>query len=108
MRRSWLVILSWCVGFVWAVALILNATGEAPRAPAPMPIPMPAPPTETAVTESDTRSAKAKYAYVGNTNSKKFHDLKCRYADCTNCKVHFATRQEAVDAGFDPCGTCKP
>jgi hypothetical protein len=50
----------------------------------------------------------AKANYVGNINSKKFHRLSCRYASCTNCKAKFATRQEAIDAGFDPCGTCDP
>lgn len=50
----------------------------------------------------------AKTAYVGNIKSKKFHRLSCRYADCTNCKAKFATREEAIEAGFDPCGICDP
>lgn len=47
-------------------------------------------------------------AYVGNINTKKFHRTTCRYAKCTNCRAKFATRDEALAAGFDPCGICEP
>lgn len=46
--------------------------------------------------------------FVGNINTHKFHRASCRYASCTNCKAWFATRKEAADAGFDPCGICDP
>jgi hypothetical protein len=46
--------------------------------------------------------------YVGNTNTHKFHALSCRYAHCPNCVARFTTRQEAIDAGFRPCGNCDP
>ncbi len=48
--------------------------------------------------------------YIGNTNSKKFH-----LPDCTSVKsiqdanrVDFETRLDAVLAGYEPCGRCKP
>lgn len=47
-------------------------------------------------------------AYVGNTNSKVFHLLSCRYAGCKHCTRYFSSRDEAIDAGFRPGGCCHP
>ncbi|HOQ10424.1 MAG: thermonuclease family protein [Syntrophomonadaceae bacterium] len=56
----------------------------------------------------DTDCVSAKY--MGNANSKKFH-----YPDCPSGKrtkpsnqVWFASKQEALDAGYEPCGSCNP
>ncbi|HEX8617522.1 MAG TPA: hypothetical protein VF911_08050 [Thermoanaerobaculia bacterium] len=46
--------------------------------------------------------------YVGNVNTHKFHERSCRYAGCTNCTAHFASRTEAVSEGFRPGGCCNP
>ena len=49
-------------------------------------------------------------AYVGNSDTHKFH-----FADCSSVgkmnpahKVDFNTRDEAVAAGYVPCKRCKP
>ncbi len=49
-------------------------------------------------------------AYIGNSNSGKFH-----YADCPTVakmnpanKVFLNTREEAIGAGYIPCKRCKP
>ena len=63
--------------------------------------------TTVAVTRGSALPEKAA-AYVGNIRSHKFHRLSCRYASCPNCRAKFATRQEAIEAGFSPCGTCDP
>lgn len=47
-------------------------------------------------------------AYSGNTHTYKFHRSSCTYAGCPNCTARFATRDEAIAAGYRPCGTCKP
>lgn len=47
-------------------------------------------------------------AYRGNTNTHKFHKQSCRYFNCPNCTAKFATRQEAIEAGYRPCGICEP
>jgi hypothetical protein len=52
------------------------------------------------------RAAEA--AYRGNTNTHKFHKQACRYFRCPNCTAKFATRAEAIEAGYRPCGTCDP
>ena len=51
---------------------------------------------------------KGEPAYRGNTKTYKFHKQACRYFDCANCTAKFATREEAIAAGYRPCGTCEP
>ena len=46
--------------------------------------------------------------YIGNKNSKKFHLPTCKNLPAEKNRVFFDSRQEAVDAGFDPCGNCRP
>jgi len=46
--------------------------------------------------------------YHGNTKSHKFHRPGCRYYNCRNCTRVFKSRGEAVAAGYEPCGICKP
>lgn len=47
-------------------------------------------------------------SYVGNTNTHKFHRNTCRYAGCPNCTARYGTREEAIAAGYRPCGICDP
>lgn len=46
--------------------------------------------------------------YVGNDRSRVFHSPSCRYAETGSGMVVFATRTEAVGAGFHPCKICDP
>ena len=46
--------------------------------------------------------------YIGNKNSKKFHLPTCKNLPAEKNRVFFDSRQEAVDARFDPCGNCHP
>lgn len=46
--------------------------------------------------------------YHGNVQSHVFHKSTCKYYDCKNCSESFDTAQAALDAGYKPCGTCKP
>ena len=50
------------------------------------------------------------YAYVGSSNSDKYHYPSCRWTDDINASnlVHFDTEDEASAAGYTPCGTCNP
>lgn len=49
-------------------------------------------------------------AYIGNANSMKFHKPNCssieKMSDAN--KVTFSSREEAVKAGYKPCGICNP
>lgn len=47
-------------------------------------------------------------SFHGNVNSKKFHKEGCKHFNCKSCTATFKTRQEAIDAGYEPCGFCKP
>lgn len=55
-------------------------------------------------------SSTSKYAYIGNSNTKKFHYSWCTWAKkiAPSHKVYFKTREEAVSAGYVPCKVCKP
>ena len=48
--------------------------------------------------------------YVGNSNTHKFHQSFCSWADNIKSgnQVSFSSRQEAIDSGYSPCGHCNP
>lgn len=47
--------------------------------------------------------------YIGNTNNGKLHKATCKTLPKEYNRVYFATKEEAVNAGYsDPCGNCKP
>lgn len=47
-------------------------------------------------------------AYHGNISSRIFHQPSCKVYDCKNCSAVFQNRDDAVSAGYKPCGICKP
>ena len=46
--------------------------------------------------------------YIGNINSKRVHRPSCSGLPNEKNRVLFTTLGEATDAGYTPCGTCKP
>lgn len=48
--------------------------------------------------------------YVGSIDSDKYHIPGCRHAEkiLPQNEIWFDTEEEAVAAGYSPCGTCKP
>lgn len=46
--------------------------------------------------------------YIGNKNSKKFHLPSCNSLPKEENRVIFDLRDEAINAGYSPCGFCKP
>jgi len=46
--------------------------------------------------------------FHGNTSSHKFHRPGCKDYDCKSCTQIFKKREEALSAGYTPCGICKP
>ena len=48
--------------------------------------------------------------YIGNSNTHKFHQSFCSWADNIKSgnQVSFSSRQEAIDSGYSPCGHCNP
>lgn len=55
-----------------------------------------------------TRDEPVADTYIGNKNSKKFHLPTCSYLPNQSNQVTFNSREEALAAGYDPCGHCKP
>lgn len=44
--------------------------------------------------------------YIGNKNSQKFHGPDCKNLPKEENRVYFDSYQEAVSAGYSPCGSC--
>lgn len=64
-------------------------------------------PTESDRPESDT-AVVTEYAYIGNVNSQIFHTPECSSLPAETNRIWFTTRDEAVSAGYSPCGRCHP
>jgi len=44
----------------------------------------------------------------GDIVTHVFHSPGCRNYDCPNCIAHFKNRNQALRAGYKPCGECNP
>lgn len=58
-----------------------------------------------------TATQSASSVYILNTNSKKFHRPSCKLArDISekNKKNYSGSREELINRGYKPCGSCKP
>ena len=48
----------------------------------------------------------AEQGFIGNKNSKKFHAPDCKNLPAEKNSVEFSSYQQAIDAGYTPCGSC--
>jgi len=55
-----------------------------------------------------TSDSRQNGTYHGNVSSGIFHKPGCKGYYCANCNAFFATRNEALAAGYKPCGFCRP
>lgn len=46
--------------------------------------------------------------YLGNPKTMKFHYANCRTIRNPQNFVHIGSRDEAINAGYKPCGICRP
>lgn len=55
-------------------------------------------------------AASSEMPYIGNRNTKKFHRFNCASVNDIkeDNKVSIASREEAIDRGYAPCGRCDP
>lgn len=53
-------------------------------------------------------SKNQEVTYHGNTSSMVFHQPACKHFNCKNCTAVFQDREEAIEAGYRPCGGCRP
>lgn len=72
------------------------------------PSPAPAPATKGSPRKDSRTVPSSPAAYHGNVRSRVFHSPACPHYDCPNCTRRFGSREEALAAGFRPCGRCKP
>lgn len=52
--------------------------------------------------------AEAAEIYIGNKKSMKFHSEKCASLPEEQNRVYLKSREEAVELGYTPCGSCQP
>lgn len=59
---------------------------------------------------SEESSVQQSQSYVLNTNTKKFHRPSCRDVKRIKAKNYgtIDSREEAIAAGYSPCGHCHP
>lgn len=57
-----------------------------------------------------TDAVSSAAAYIGNRNTKKFHEPSCSSVGQMNPenKVPLSSRDQAIAGGFVPCGNCRP
>ncbi|HEX6096322.1 MAG TPA: hypothetical protein VF432_08365 [Thermoanaerobaculia bacterium] len=108
MRTDPLHAAGWCVVVMAALVFVTEVRRIAEGPPVPPGTATVATATVRSVTVEASKPSTPRPAYVGNTNKHKFHKTSCRYATCPNCTVRFATREEAIEAGFRPGGCCNP
>lgn len=61
--------------------------------------------------ETETVAETEAPVYVLNTDTKKFHDSSCHFAEKLSedkKEVFTGGREELIEAGYEPCGSCKP
>ena len=65
---------------------------------------------EVKPTVQSTGTAVRDETYVGSAQSNKFHHPGCRWAKKIKSGnlITFNSREEAINAGYSPCGTCNP
>ena len=69
--------------------------------------------TDPSISDNQNSSDREEevHDYVGNTDSKKFHYADCRHAETMSEDKKFyytGTREEMLEMGYEPCGTCDP
>ena len=63
---------------------------------------------DSGVADSYTPSTYSYETYIGNANSYKFHRESCSYLPADWNQVFFYSREDAINAGYDPCQKCNP
>lgn len=58
--------------------------------------------------KSSQSAAVREAAYIGNKNSMKYHTLDCSSLPIEKNRAYFADQAAAEEAGYSPCGSCKP
>ncbi|MGE5405305.1 MAG: MBL fold metallo-hydrolase [Candidatus Saccharibacteria bacterium] len=76
------------------ISFVSQQAGSLPRAPS--------------VKSSQNVNQKNGGPFIGNRRSHKFHLIQCDNLPGEQNRVYFDDREEAVAAGYSPCGSCRP
>ena len=103
----------WFVELVLALAVTAGCAGFAAVREVRSPAQAVVITTERSVppeTAAPVPTAAADAAYIGNRNSMKYHRAGCRYAAQVKAenRIGFDSAEQALTAGYTPCGACKP
>jgi competence protein ComEC len=63
---------------------------------------------ETVTEKADTNTIDTETSYIGNVKSKKFHRPDCHTLPAEKNRAILSSRDEAINAGYSPCGNCQP
>lgn len=63
---------------------------------------------ETVTEKADTITVDTETSYIGNVKSKKFHRPNCHTLPAEKNRAILSSRDEAINAGYFPCGNCQP
>lgn len=111
MHRQTLVALSWCLVLGAAAVVVLEVHRSHEKVQPAVVVTMTTNEPSITTTSPAIRSALPEptaLAYSANTNTGRFHRETCQYFSCPNCTAKFATREEAIAAGYRPGGCCNP
>ncbi len=61
---------------------------------------------ENQIAQPESPQPGAEQVYIGNVNSHTFHAPDCPNLPSQRNQIRFSTYQEAIDAGYTPCGGC--
>ena len=66
--------------------------------------------TPQAITNTENNANQSGTAYVGNSNTMKFHRPSCSSVPTISPDhlVYFNNRNDAINAGYEPCKRCNP
>lgn len=91
-----------------SVAPIVSA--EPSYIPSEEPSPSESPSEEPSPSEEQTSSPVVTVTYIASSTSNKCHTERCRFAGdiAEENIIYFHSKEDAVNAGYSACGTCKP
>lgn len=63
---------------------------------------------EETIEPDKEENTEPEYKFIGNVGSMVFHTPDCKFSTGKNCTAFFESKDEALEAGYRACGTCKP
>ena len=65
-------------------------------------------PAEASTQEDVGQTEHSEITYIGNIKSHVFHTSECGSLPAEKNRILFDSREQAIDYGYRPCGSCNP